>query len=568
LKAQDASLASDQDLELTIAYHERTKHHLRRYARSLGYMDWQTQPDPFRRYEGAPQLPLKQVPVESSPTFDEVTGLRRVSPASPGQRFVSQLFHDSMALSAWKELGGNRWSLRCNPSSGNLHPTEAYLLIGPHDDFDEANGALYHYSPFLHALERRAVLPVTIAQALFQDLPDQIVLVGLTSIHWRESWKYGERAYRYCQHDVGHALAAVAYAAAAQGWRTRLLTAVADDELSRLLGITGQIGPEREHPDCLMAVSPDENDTLDHATRRWRPPSSVLKHLEDAKLSGSPNRLSTDHHSWPVIDQATGSCHKPAVGPAGSEAGMPPDLPLSQLAERAMNARSVFRGRRSAVAMDGTTWIEGNSFFRMLAATLPSRERPPLDSFLHPSAHHLVLFVHRVRDVEPGLYVLVRNPEDEEALRSSLRRDFEWRRIEECPRGLALFRLQSGDFRRTAASLSCHQEIASNGAFAASMVSRFRSSLEQHGAFFYRHLFWEAGAIGQVLYLEAEAAGVRGTGIGCYFDDEVHELLGLDDTAAFQALYHFTVGGPVEDDRLRTAPPYAHLAERSTDDDG
>jgi len=26
-------------------------------------------------------------------------------------------------------------------------------------------------------------------------------------------------------------------------------------------------------------------------------------------------------------------------------------------------------------------------------------------------------------------------------------------------------------------------------------------------------LFWEAGLLGQVLYLEAEAAGVRGTGI-------------------------------------------------------
>ena len=35
----------------------------------------------------------------------------------------------------------------------------------------------------------------------------------------------------------------------------------------------------------------------------------------------------------------------------------------------------------------------------------------------------------------------------------------------------------------------------------------------------YRRLFWECGLIGQVLYLEAEAAGVRGTGIGCFYDD-------------------------------------------------
>ena len=48
-------------------------------------------------------------------------------------------------------------------------------------------------------------------------------LVALTSIHWREAWKYGERAFRYCQHDLGHAIAAVRLAAALVGWRaTRL----------------------------------------------------------------------------------------------------------------------------------------------------------------------------------------------------------------------------------------------------------------------------------------------------------------------------------------------------------
>ena len=42
--------------------------------------------------------------------------------------------------------------------------------------------------------------------------PDMLLVV-LSSIHWREAWKYGERAYRYCQHDAGHAIAATRYAA-------------------------------------------------------------------------------------------------------------------------------------------------------------------------------------------------------------------------------------------------------------------------------------------------------------------------------------------------------------------
>src|SRR5271165_5626128 len=68
------------------------------------------------------------------------------------------------------------------------------------------------------------------------------------------------------------------------------------------------------------------------------------------------------------------------------------------------------------------------------------------------------------------------------------------------------------------------------------MIARFREELET-APDRYRHLFWETGMIGQVLYLEAEAQGVRATGIGCFFDDPVHELMGLPDDA-FQSLYH------------------------------
>ncbi len=67
--------------------------------------------------------------------------------------------------------------------------------------------------------------------------------------------------------------------------------------------------------------------------------------------------------------------------------------------------------------------------------------------------------------------------------------------------------------------------------------------------------------VGQVLYLEAEAHGVRGTGIGCLFDDAVHDMLGFKDNR-YQSLYHFTIGLPVDDSRLTTYPPYHHLKNR------
>ena len=48
---------------LVAGYHDRTKHHFQRFAPSLGYLDWSTQPDPFRRYDGVPLVRLAHEPI-------------------------------------------------------------------------------------------------------------------------------------------------------------------------------------------------------------------------------------------------------------------------------------------------------------------------------------------------------------------------------------------------------------------------------------------------------------------------------------------------------------------------
>ncbi len=133
--------------------------------------------------------------------------------------------------------------------------------------------------------------------------------------------------------------------------------------------------------------------------------------------------------------------------------------------------------------------------------------------------------------------------------------EFDWNKPTGCPPSLPLFHLQTGDARALAGQVSCGQDIAADGAFSLGMIADFQEPLQTHGPWIYRRLFWETGMIGQVLYLEAEAAGIRSTGIGCFFDNPVHELFGFNDRK-FQSLYHFTVGGPVDDTRLTTLPPY------------
>jgi hypothetical protein len=204
--------------------------------------------------------------------------------------------------------------------------------------------------------------------------------------------------------------------------------------------------------------------------------------------------------------------------------------------------------------MDGRTPLAATAFQGMLDRLLPRPDVPPWDVLPWRPRVHPVLFVHRVDGLAPGLYLLEREESVHDEISRALRDGFLWARPEGLAPSVGLFLLEEGDARSFARFASCHQAIASDSAFSVGMLSRFADSLED-GPWWYRRLFWETGVLGQVLYMEAETAGLRGTGIGCYFDDVVHEVLGLED-ASFRDLYHFTVGGAVDDPRLATRPAY------------
>ncbi len=115
-----------------------------------------------------------------------------------------------------------------------------------------------HYSPLLHGLEIRASLPTELWEKMLAVLPKDTFFVGLSSIYWREAWKYGLRAFRYCHHDLGHALAAINFACAGLGWQAVLVDQLSSDDLEIILGLTKKNADEVEVPDCLIAISPQE----------------------------------------------------------------------------------------------------------------------------------------------------------------------------------------------------------------------------------------------------------------------------------------------------------------------
>jgi len=537
--------------DITIAYHEATKHQLNRYARSPGHLDWASQPDPFRRFAGAPLVPLPLAGEDASPPYDFLfqPGLIASQPVTAST--IGLFFECSLAISAWKEYQGNRWALRCNPSSGNLHPTEGYLIAGPIRGLNDTP-AVYHYAPQEHALEVRTSFPLEVWQALHAAFSEHTFFVGLSSIHWREAWKYGERAYRYCQHDVGHAMAAIRIAAAMLGWRAVYLEALSDDDAAALLGLdrpNESHAHETEQPDMLLAICSEKGDMPCSL------PLHAITQISHGLWNGHPNLLSAGHIDWAIIDKVSTACRKSerrsahdtrhALNPT-SEEDIPP---------RGISAYRIIQQRRSALALDRVTGIHRDVFYRMLARVIPALTQSPWDMLAPPIAVHLGLFVHRVEGLPPGLYFLARDSEKLPRLRAVMKPGFLWEKPTACPDALNLYLLKVAQCERAATTVSCGQDIAGDGAFSLGMFAEFEPLIHQHGAWFYRRLFWETGMIGQVLYLEAEAAGIRSTGIGCFFDDPVHDLFGLNGHE-FQSLYHFTVGGPVGDSRLTALPPY------------
>jgi SagB-type dehydrogenase family enzyme len=475
---------------------------------------------------------------------------------------ISFFFRYALSLTAWKRFHQTTWSLRANPSSGNLHPTEGYAVL-PAIERLGAAPAVYHYAPREHALERRAILDAKAWRELCAPFPASFFLVGLSSVHWREAWKYGERAFRYCQHDVGHALATLRIAAAALGWGLVLLDGISNSAIASRFGLSrgDDYGTaELEEPELLAMVTPGPLTSPQRL-------NGLTAGSVGAQWRGRANMLSPEHSvEWPVIDEVAQATRRSGSAPITEDySRFPMEEELFGIPVRhgLLTAERAILGRRSAVAMDGSTTISQEAFFRMLARLMPTRDRRsmPWDAIPWRPRIHLGLFVHRVDGVRRGLYALARDPDKLAALKDAMQREFRWQRLPSCPPGLPLYLLQEGDCQALAATVSCGQHIAGYGAFSLGMIADYMDSLTTYGAAFYRNLFWEAGMVGQVLYLEAEETGIRSTGIGCYFDDLVHEAFGVT-SREWQSFYHFTVGGPVEDTRLTTLPAYPFGEER------
>src|SRR5258706_9157408 len=254
-------------------------------------------------------------------------------------------------------------------------------------------------------------------------------------------------------------------------------------------------------------------------------PVNKLNADETVIFGGQPNRLSEEQKTYPLIERihtatklgtefTISSLGEPKVSGRG-EVSLPPPVFTNH------TFGNVVRTRRSALGFKGGR--ESISFPQLAALLSPTRERLFADFATHRYVH-LYLYVHRVEGLEPGVYRF-------------------W------PEHTELERIKAGDQRLVAAALSLGQDLAGDACVAFSMIGDFGNAASKYGDRGYRYVHFEAGGSRQRIYLAAEALRLGATGIGAFYDDEVHRYLSLGSGEG-QVIYHFAVGYPVPDPRL------------------
>ncbi len=465
--------------------HERTKHHPNRLAKSLGYLDWENQPSYYKEYL-VPKIELDY--------FDINLPYERLYTKNPSFEInlqtIGTFIKNSAAINAIKRLYNAQWEVRVNPSSGNLHPEEIYIIF---------ENKITHFNVRDFALE--------ILGESDKEIIKNAFLVITSSIPLREAWKYGERALRYCLLDSGHLIASLSFSANLLGLNIKKIDHFPFKRLEN------KTNPNEEEYVENAFIIYNENYELD------------LNEFFNTPLNLKALPLAKNSIRWNVVYEMFESFEKENYIPKFI------DKKIEFLPSK-FNAQEIIQNRRSALGYL-PEFIDKKELLDMLDKTLP-RNIPPFNTNAHFNNIDIVIFINRVNGLESGIYYYSRN--------NLLKHNFT--QIED-----RLFLIEKGDFSEASKFINCTQDLGKFSSVSFSFVADFEKITKNYH---YKLTLEEAGMIGHILYLEAEAKGIRGCGIGCFFDDLINEeILNFK----LQAVYNFTIGVPLIDERIIKVSP-------------
>ncbi len=460
---------------------------------------------PFRRYPDAGRVPLPAA-ADAGRALGEVVGsyapARSFEPVSLSLAELASLLFHSNGVTGEVRLSQGVARLRAAPSAGALYSGELYVAV---ERVTGLEAGLYYYAVDHHRLIRlrSGARLQDVARALERpgEIENAAVVVLLTNVFGRYTRRYANRGYRYALIDSGHIGENLRLAASSAGFADASPLRFRDDALNELLDIDGKA-------EAVCAV---------HAVGRARgavdPAPAMRQHFVEAGPAGElscQGSLTDRYHAAtklvparrPLVSAAT----LPAPSAAISEVA---GLRLPKPAEPATTVEASIRARRSAASFARAKLsLPDLAFVLATAVGQPQLTRAP--------GVELCVVAHRVEGLASGVY-----------------------RYE--PAAHRLTTLRRGDLSRSMVSACLGQDKAGSAAAGLVMAAHLEASSSALGDRRYRDLLLESGAIGQRVYLAAEALGLAARNLAAFRDDRFNELLGLRERRLFAL--HLTMLG-------------------------
>lgn len=493
-------------------YHERTKYTPEGLQRAGKQLDFDAQPEPFKRYASGTPLDLKRyLPAEGELSSDAELAAWRARLPEDEQALaeVSHLLYFTNGVTAVVPYPGRPFLMRAAPSAGGLYPTEIYVMASGHAGLPDG---LYNYQVRDHSLLRfwaqdeRARL----AEAAFDHpaLAGADMAVILTGVFERSAWRYEDRAYRRVLLDTGHVLGNLALYAPWVGRAAVPIGGFADAALDDMLFLS----PEEEGALAIVAL------TREGAAAG---PAALPSPRLESREVPEGQRLAAVHDAGKLV---TGAPTAPAI-PAATKYGL--------AFGEALTAEPIAWGgalgptiaeRRSTRAFSGESLSRSelaqlmDFSYRPDTATEPAL-RTELRLFV-PELLETFVVVNAVEGLDPGCYHY-------DAAARMLRQ------------------IRFTELRKEARFLALGQDLASDAGAVVIHTADLPKAVAAYGDRAYRYLHLDAGQLGERLNVSAVRLGLGASGIGGFFDDQVNDLLGIPPAEA--VLYLTTLGRPKDE---------------------
>ncbi len=494
--------------DAAIGYHRQTAY--RRGALGGGYLDWSARPDVYKTYRGLPEVALPEDIQEVHRPFFEVLfgspGLDSGVQAMDMQRLGRTLVL-TYGITAQSGRGADAFFYRSVPSAGALYPCELYVALQGLPDVEDG---LYH-----HDLARNRLVRLRAGRFLRAERPWAAAFF-VTALFYRSSWKYRERAYRYCLLDAGHLVENALLVLQSEGLAAKVFHRFDDHAVNSFLGVD----PEREACIAVLTVPDATPETEGEASRgepMLFPPNEAFNELvqpEACRMSPSdtvPRAILDAHRATapgPLPDTVPGFRPSEAFASHAGDRQTVPKPAKAATSQSLSFAESIWRRRsyRNYVSQGVSA-----SVWRTLWHSLS------LHSVLCPCVEVSVL-CGEAEELPAGLYG--------------------WHATEGEVR-----LVKTGDFRSASAHACLDQDWLRQALFHFACAVRWPDVWESLGPRGYRAAMLDAGRLGQRIYLASTALGLGACGIGAFYDEEVRRVFHLDDD---RDVLYVTASGPVK----------------------